>query len=237
MLNEFKLSILENPAFAEFNSFVGDYKFGDPITLFFKANESFVNCEILHRQAERANVLSLPKGCSEYYEGLAKLHNTQGLRRLQRAARAVKKAVTMYPNVLAKEDELVSEKEMKEILSDYDVMIKNELFEMDLTSVEAKEVWDEYVKNREIVNTKGMSGLINYFAQQMDKLTELRTDLAKGREHHSPLPWWKIVLIAGALVVSVASVVYCYKKRDCRWVWNMVKAIGGAVLETVKAGC
>jgi fatty acid desaturase len=82
-----------------------------------------------------------------------------------------------------------------------------------------------------------MSGLITYAGEKINELEKARKDLAKGREHTSPLPWWKIVLIAVALVVSIASVVYCYKKQDCKWVWAMVKAIGGALFQTLKAGC
>ena len=181
--------------------------------------------------------MGLPKGSGEYYEGLSLLHNTQGLRRLQRARASVEKAMEMYPRVIEKEDELVSEKEIKEILNDYDGMIKNELFEMDLTPEETREVWDEYVRAREVVDAEGMSGLIKYFGSKIDELTKARTSLEKGREHASPIPWWKIVLIAVALVVSIGSVIYCYKKRDCKWVWSMIKAIGGAVYEIVKAGC
>jgi len=233
----FKLSILSDPAFTEFNRFVGVYKFGDPIALVFSAAESFVNSEILHRKVERAIALNLPKGVSEYYENMSQLHNSQGLRRLQRAAKAVKKAVEMYPNVIKKEDELVSEKEMREIIRDYDEMLKNQLFEMDITSGETKEIWSEYDKARKIVDSKGMSGLIEYSGERISGLEKLRKDLATGRKNASPLPWWKIVLIAIALVVSIGSVIYCYKKQDCKWVWNMVKAIGGALYETLKAGC
>jgi hypothetical protein len=234
---KFKLSILGDPAFAEFNRFVGTYKFGDPIGLLFSATESFINCEILHRKAERANVLKLPKGTSEHYESNSLLHNNQGLRRLRRARECINKGIKMYPQVLKKEDELVSEKEMKEILDDYDAMIKNEIFEMDLTADETNGILNEYGKARKVVDSKGMSGLIEYAGSKIDDLIEARTDLKKGRREASPLPWWKIVLIAVVLAVSIGSVVYCYKKQDCKWVWDMVKAIGGALWETLKAGC
>ena len=233
----FKFLILSDPAFGEFNRFVGVYKFGDPVALLFSAGESFINCEILNRKAERANVLNLPKGASEYFKDLSLLHNRQGLRRLQRAGKAVQEAIKMYPKVLEKEGKLVSEKEMKDILRDYDGMFKSELFEMDITSTEAQEIWNEYKKARNIVDVNGMSGLITYAGEKINELEKARKDLAKGREHTSPLPWWKIVLIAVALVVSIASVVYCYKKQDCKWVWAMVKAIGGALFQTLKAGC
>ena len=233
----FKLSILSDPAFEEFNTFVGVYKFGDPANLLFSAAESFINCEVLHRKSERAEVLGLPKGTGEYFERISLLHNSQGLRRVQRAEKAVKKAIEMYPNVMKKEDELVSEKEMKEIIGDFDVMLKNELLEIDITSEESKEIWSEYDKARKVVDAKGMSGLIGYFGEKLVELEKSRKDLAFGRKHASPLPLWKIILIALALLVSIASVVYCYKKQDCRWVWPMVKAIGGALYETLKAGC
>lgn len=143
----------------------------------------------------------------------------------------------MYPNVIKKEDELVSEREMKEILGDYDRMLKNELFEMDITSEEAKEIWNEYDKARKIVGTKGMSGLIGYAGEKIDELEKARKDLTMGRKHASPLPLWKIILIAIALGVSIVAVTYCYKKQDCKWVWDMIKAIGGALFEILKSGC
>jgi hypothetical protein len=233
----FKLSILADPSFEEFNAFVGVYKFGDPVVLFFSAADSFIHSEILHRKSERSEALGVTKGVGDYYEKLSLLHNTQGLRRLQRANKAVAKAIQMFPNVLKKEDELVSEAEMKEILKDYDVMLKNEILEMDITAQESKEVWEEYDKTRKVVDAKGMSGLVGYFGEKLTELEKARTDLSTGRKPASPLPYWKIIVIAAALVISIASIVYCYKKKDCKWVWDMVKAIGGALFQMLKAGC
>jgi hypothetical protein len=165
------------------------------------------------------------------------LHNAQGLRRLKIAGESVKKAIEMYPNVIKKENELVSTKEMKGILNDYDGMLKNEILEMDLKREETSEIWNEYVTARKTVDTDGMGGLIKHFSSKIDQLIEARTDLSKGRKEASPLPWWKIVIIAGAIAVSIAAVAYCYKKQDCKWVWDVVKAIGGWLWNLLRSGC
>lgn len=231
----FKSEIVDDPRFAEFTRFVATYKFGDPVTPLFMAGESFVNCEILHRRAERAKALKLSKG--EYYEEMAMIHNDQGLSRLRAARASVNKAIEMFPRVIEKEDELVSEREMKDILDRYGVIIKNEVFEMDLPAEDAKAVWAEYVQIKKTVDEAGMSGLINYYGSKIDELIKARTDLKAGRKLASPLSWWKICFIAGCLAVSVGAVVYCYKKHNCGWVWYLVRAIGGFVYDVLRAGC
>lgn len=237
MTSDFELSILKDPAFAEFNRFIGDYKFGDPVVLFFRATESFVNCEILNRRAERAAALEVSRGYGEYHDRLAMLHNAQGLRRLQGARKSIAQAIELYPKVIEKEDVLVSEEEMKGILADYDHMIKDQVLEMDLSRQEAREVWNEYANARKALDAGKMKGLIDYCSSKLAELTDARTDLGKGRQPHSPLPWWKILVIAVALAVSIFSVVYCYKKKNCEWVWRMVSAIGGSLLQILKSGC
>jgi len=74
--------------------------------------------------------------------------------------------------ILKKEDELVSEKEMKDILSDYDLMIKDQVLEMDVTPEEAREIWDEYLTARKTVDEKGMSGLMELFGNKIDDLID-----------------------------------------------------------------
>jgi hypothetical protein len=235
MTETFKSRILENPAFVKFNTFVGAYKFGDPVGLIFSAGDSFVNCEILHRKAERAKIMGLPK--SEYYESVAMLHNAQGLKRLERAQECIKKAVEMYPRIIEKEDELVSDDEMKKILVDHDVMIKDEIFEMDIAPEEANEIWNEYTKARKVVDAKKMHGLIEHVSSKIDELKNARKDLKKGRAHTSPLPYWKIAILAAVLCVAIGAIIYCYKKEDCKWVWELVKSVGGWLLDLVMYGC
>lgn len=156
---------------------------------------------------------------------------------MQGAVDAAKKARNMYPKVLRKENELVSTREMRKILTDYSLMFRNEVLEMDLTKEESEIIWKKYLEIRKVVNSRGVKWLLDYSIAQLEKLIEYRADLVKGRKHASPLPWWKIAVIAVSLAVSISAVVYCYKKHDCRWVWNMVKAIGGALWEMLKSGC
>lgn len=217
-----KKSIVDKPGFARFVKSIERFGFGDPVTPFFKASESFYKCEAKHRKAERAKILKMPK--SEYYEEMAMLNNRQGLRRLQAAKKSIKKARKMYPEI-EKECGLLPEREKEEILNDCDIMFKDELFEMDLDPEIITEIWTEYGKVRKVVDDTGMRGLIEYYDSKLDELIEARTDLKKGRQCASPLAWAIIIAIAIILVISVAAVINCYRKYDCHWVEELLKDV------------
>jgi len=230
-----KESVVDSVPYGRFIRHIAAHKFGDPVTPAVKAIESFLNCEILHRRAERAAAMKLPKG--EEYEKMAMVHNAQGLRRLKAARASVNKAIEMYPRTLKKEDESVSEEKLKEIFGECDVMFKNEIFEKDLPAAEAAVVWSEYEKVREVVTTKRMRGLADYYGSKIDELTEARTDLAKGRKHASPICEYKIAAIVVALVITAAAVAYCYLKDDCEYLMVILEVVALGVYKIVRQGC
>lgn len=230
-----KEPVVDSVPYGRFIRRIEAHKFGDPVTPAVKAIESFLNCEIIHRRAERAAAMKLPKG--KEYEKMAMVHNAQGLRRLKAARASVNKAIKMYPSIVKKRGELVSEKELKEIFGECDVMLKNEIFEKDLPAAEAAAVWSEYEKVKEVVTTKRMRGLADYYGSKIDELTEARTDLAKGRKHASPIPWWKIVAIAVELGIAIGAVVNCFKKDDCKDLLEILRITAKALYRTVTMGC
>ncbi len=210
----FKESVVDSVPYGRFIRHIAAHKFGDPVTPVVKAIESFLNCEILHRRAKRAAAMKLPKG--KEYEKMAMVHNAQGLRRLKAARASVNKAIEMYPRTLKKEDESVSEERLKEIFGECDVMLKNEIFEMDLPAAEAAAAWSEYEKVKEVVTTKRMRGLADYYGSKIDELTEARTDLAKGRKHASP-GLWGLIAAGVELAIWGCGVVVCNEKDGCEW--------------------
>jgi hypothetical protein len=218
-----KRSLNENkPRFSRFISSMERYGFGDPVTSFLKAAESINKCEKMHRKAERAKLLKLPK--ADYYEEMAMLSNRQSLRKLQLTKKSLKKAIKMYPEI-EKECDLLPDKEKGEILSDCDLMFKDELFEMDLSPEILIEIWAEYENVRKVIDNKGMRGLLTFSKSKADELIEARTDLEKGRQPASPLAVAAMIAVAFLLGVAIGAVIDCYAKMGCQWIEDALKSL------------
>ena len=60
---------------------------------------------------------------------------------------------------------------------------------------------------------KGTNGLLDFIESQLVELKKVRyKEKNRGREHHSPLPWWKIIAIALWLCVAIYFVILCLIK-------------------------
>jgi len=203
------------------------YEIGDPLTPFLKATESFMLCEALHKKAERAEKLKLPK--AEYYENTSLLHNRQGLNRLAKAKELMKKAVEKFPE-LEKECGVISKQDIEKILGDCDIMIKNEIFETELSPEIAEEFWEIYQEVRNSANQKGLRGILHFCDAKIGALEDVRKDPMKGRQPASPIAFF-IALIIGIIIgASVYAVIECYNKHGCQWVEDALRLVGCMII-------
>jgi hypothetical protein len=224
--------IPDTPAFAELKKLFDEQGVEDPMSTTYKAVDDFGECEILHRKAERAKKLKLPKG--DYYERMAMLHNKQGLRRVKAAKAQIKKVLKAYPLELEK---TLSKKQIGELLDEHEMMFKNELFEQDLPAVEVEEIYDVYRAAKQIAKAKGGKGLLKHVEAKLDQVAKGRTNLKKGRGPGSPIAWWKIAAIAALAAFSVWAFWWCYTYSNCAFAWQMIPLELRFVASCLMAAC
>lgn len=230
--DKFKLPILDDPAFIKFSKIIKEYDVGDPASPFYRAIEDFGNCEILHRKSERAKKLKLPK--ADYYENIAMLHNTQGLRKLQSAKVAINKTIKRLPPGPEKK---ISHKEMKARLDEYEIMFKNEIFEEDFTPEESELTWASFGKAKKALVDKGTIGLLEYMSSNIDKLIDSRKDLKKGRQFANPIHIWKVNAIAIYTGIQAFVLIWCFCTSDCIWALAPLPAQVVAIMLLLHLAC
>jgi hypothetical protein len=99
---------------------------------------------------------------------------------------------------------------------------------------EVNAIWDEVVP---IALNEGVEGLLNYTQRNLDDFLSVRAEDDRGNRPHSPLEWWKWVLIAVILAAGVFAVIACFWWFGCTWVWEAISAIAPWVFGIIDSGC
>ena len=202
-LPSYKIGLRETPAYKQVLEIPGAKDVDEVARPFLEALEAFVDCEVIHRRSGRATALELPKG--EYYERLAMMRNAQGLRALERARTAARKLdLSLAKRGRAGESDKETAVRVRQALDERDLLLGNQLMEMDLPAEEVKAIWTEHKKLRAAFDEGGDAGLVTYTVDCLDKLAKMRENLTKGRQHASPLEWWKYFVIPGLYFLALA---------------------------------
>lgn len=95
-------------------------------------------------------------------------------------------------------------------------------------------IWDGRVR---IATEGGVEGLFATMAEDLDQFIERRQQPARGTEHHSPLPWWKYVVIALTIGATAFAVFACFFWGACTWVWPAIAAVYPQLFGLIDRGC
>ncbi|MEV8017151.1 hypothetical protein AB0O76_12535 [Streptomyces sp. NPDC086554] len=95
-------------------------------------------------------------------------------------------------------------------------------------------VWSE---TTQVVSEGGIGQGFREMAGHVDRFIELRGDPDRGTREHSPLPWWKYVLIASIIGVGIFGIVACFWWSACVWVWPAIALISPWVFGIIDRGC
>ncbi|MBA7517712.1 hypothetical protein ES705_09766 [subsurface metagenome] len=225
----FKIKLLEAPTYVKLSEFDKGREIVDFATPFLRGIEGFTNCEVIHRRAERAKALQLPK--SDYYEKFSELQNNRGMRNIDSAKKSLEIFINRNPQGFEKD---IPKDILQEAMDESEIIMKNESFEKDIKPEEAKEIWEEVVKIRKIANEKGTRGLADHLVYAMDNLRKSRIDLDKGRKPASPLVWWKSLAIIGLIGLALFILIFLiWAGLNNPEQWNAVGEMLGSVWNTI----
>lgn len=99
---------------------------------------------------------------------------------------------------------------------------------------EVLDIWDESAK---IASESGVEGLLANMDTQLGEFITVRGEDDRGTRPHSPLPWWKWVIIAWAISSAVFAVIACFWWGGCSWVWALIGAAAPWIFGMIDRGC
>lgn len=163
--------------------------------------KAMIKCEINYRARTKAEKLDFPELIS-HYENKEKIFHKQSIGHMKKSLGFFKEAnEKIDPKTIQKFDNIAKSsaivKKFQTELLDYS---KYSLIDTDVDAATAEEVLQIYEKIiDEVISKKGFTGLVKHFADNVNKLIEIRSDERqnRGRIHRSPLYWWKYLAIAG----------------------------------------
>lgn len=102
---------------------------------------------------------------------------------------------------------------------------------------EVLDVWDELAG---VALDQGAAGLQKRLRELLAEFAERRLTDERGTSPASPLPWWKYVVIASILALTIFAVVACFVWFKCAWIKVLIEAAGPitkVVFGIVDRGC
>lgn len=163
--------------------------------------KEMIKCEITFRARAKAERLNFPE-LINHYENKEKIFHKQSIDHMKKSLRDFKEAnEKIDPKTIKKLDNIAKNpvmiKRFQTEILDYS---KCSLIDIDVdadTTEEVLQIYENIIN--EVIAKKGFTGLIEHFDDNVNKLIEIRSDERqnRGREHRSPIRWWKYLAIAG----------------------------------------
>ncbi|GLZ77070.1 hypothetical protein Afil01_18770 [Actinorhabdospora filicis] len=191
------------------------------------AGKFAVACELKVRENERDTIYTGGSRDDEY-AGTAVEFNEQCVRSLERARyilRGLPKALQELPRP---DDEVIADGRtaMFRTLAKFNIMPPE--------FAEVIKIWEETVAP---ARRGGVPAIFATLDQNLETLIGLRTRADRGNEAHSPLPWWKYVLIAVIIGAALFAIFACFYWGACTWVWPALALVAPWVFGIIDRGC
>lgn len=203
------------------------------------AGDELVESEKAFRQSGRMEAIRADAARVNATKEREERFNRAGVRQIERALAQLEEA----PNKLDQDArrqirESVGTQEFRDRLREARDLFEDNLVSADISGGEAEEVVGLWNEAQRTLEQEGFDGLLNRGREMARQVREARRRPNKGREPHSPLATWKYYIIAGALVIGVASIIACFVWFACSWVAAMLAFFGlGWITDMIKQGC
>lgn len=201
------------------------------------STEQILLCEASNNAKNRASVLGF-ENRKQYFERIERSHHLLSENHLKKMLNEFKR--------IRKEKKTDFEKYKldKEKLRAFKIetlnILKTELLEKNLKPDEVLEIVQIYEEILDKTEESGINGLMDIVEEKMDELISVRSNVEKNRgrdERHSPLPWWKWLLIFSTCGVSVYVGWWCVVIYACLYYLEIIIGTGSIVELIVNWGC
>jgi len=208
-----------------------------------EAAELATATEIKVRENQRLTAIGQLAARTEY-SGVAMAYNDRAVKAANRALSLLNEVSDRLGDIdspLGRLRDVHLQPEFKTTLEDTKEIFSLGLSEFNFGAEDFREVlsiWDEAASR---LSNGGVESVLGYVREQLDTFTRLRQQADRGTAPHSPLPWWKYVIIAALIGAAIFAVVACFVWFACSWVAAAISAAGPAlaawVFGIIDRGC
>ncbi len=211
MKEEIESTILINRQSVEQLKAAGKGLGWDPfIDEYCKGTTKMVHCEIANRGKHRAKILKMDKQVKEYGK-LEESYHEESMVRMKEARKSFKEANRKIDAETKKKyDEAAKKPEnMEKLRKVVFEKLNLAISETDMEPEYVPEITRAFEDTFKIAKEKGFSGIVDKIDKDIDELIKLRSDKEKnrGREHRSPLVWWKWIMIITIVGLSICALI------------------------------
>jgi hypothetical protein len=192
----------------------------------FAAAKFAVASELETREHERTDLLSGRARETSFF-GSAVTFNSQASKAAERARRLVRELPDSVNGLEFPGDD---------VMSDARDAFFQSMIEFNVLPVEFEElltIWDQVAEQAR----EGSRGILAQLDENLETFVRLRAQPDRGNSAHSPLPWWKYVVIALVIGAAVFAVIACFWWTACTWVWPAISAVAPWIFGMIDRGC
>jgi hypothetical protein len=202
----------------------------------YNAANEFVQSEQAARMQQRFNHIGFRLTPIE--QSAESDHNAAGLKAVELALNEVRSARSrLGPAVVQRLDQTISSAEGKQALALARSSFATELAQQDMTQVEFAEVLAEWDKHAQKVSSGAFSAVLDDLDGSLSQLRDARNSPTRGREPASPLPFWKILLVAVTIGIALGVVIACFVWFGCVWIMGFLAWYAPSLGWVIAMGC
>ena len=180
---------------------------GQTADSFFKTLDYLIQTEVEYRKVQVANSLKNSELKSKH-EKKEKEYHGQSISQLEKTINLLKKERSQVEKKIQEigEDPI----KYKKIREEYQKKFKESIFDVTMDppiTIEVLELGEKLFN--EVDEKKGIAGVFDLFESKLEELKKARSKESRGREHMSPLVWWKWVAMVAYVVGSVLITWIC----------------------------
>ena len=201
------------------------------------STEQVLLCEASNNAKNRASVLKF-KNRKQYFERIERSHHMLSENHFKKMLSEFKKIRKEKKTELEKIK--LDKEKFKTFKTEILTILKPELLEINLRSEEVLEIVQIYDEIFEKSEEGGVNGLMDIIEEKMDELITVRSNTEKNRgrdESHSPLPWWKWLLVFSVCGVGIFVGLWCIWYFGCTYLVEIIIGTDAVNAAIIREGC
>jgi len=186
------------------------------IESFWETFDSLIQTEIKNRRYKMAELLNKSDAIKERQRKKEKKHHDRSMLRINMAIANFKEERKLLKTKNLEEmDGVLKDKEKFGRLKDMAIeTLQDSFLETSEDPTVVMEVLDLFKDTfTKVGDGRGANGLLDYIEEELEELKRVRSEEKdRGREHRSPLPWWKVPMLYAVAGIFIAIVLWCWAR-------------------------